>query len=41
MLNIFGTAYPLDFVADFFDGVDEAADVACDVVEQVHFRHSA
>ena len=39
--DILGLAYPLDLVADLFDGVDEAPDVAGDIVEEVHRGHGS
>lgn len=37
--DIFGRANPFNFVAELLNGIDEAADVASDVVEEVDGRH--
>lgn len=37
--DVGGRLDPLDRVANLLDGIDERADVAGDVVEEVHCRH--
>ena len=39
VVDVFGGPYPFDRVAKLFNRVDKGADISCDVIEQVHYRH--